>query len=99
MEAAYMTELPSGTLTVTPSTSSVTCFSVDRLGVPRSMSVMDCITVSLGQIQCCHIFNAEILRKVPDGAENGIGNKPAQPAERSVQHHVAQIPQEIEVRL
>src|SRR5262245_61280300 len=104
--AANITELPSGTLTGMPSISRLMSLVEFRTGVPESLSVMDCIkasrhwrqnTVILCQIELFQILNPEISREMPDGTHDRVGDQTSQPAERTVEHNVAEIPQKVEV--
>ena len=62
--AAYMTELPSGTLTGLPSISSDTFVVVFRRGVPKSISVMACIFVSSSKLRSTLRSGVTCLRVV-----------------------------------
>src|SRR3954452_25248096 len=101
--AARMTEVPSGTVTGTPSMESVTCFTEMRAGVPPSSSLTEYIrfppvaSSSLGRLACS--FDTEIFREMIERAQHRERRHAAHRAQRSIDHGFAQIPQQGDVAL
>src|SRR5277367_4117107 len=92
--AARMTEVPAGTVTDSPSISRVTIVSERRAGVPWSSSLIRGIATLLGLFGRYRRGDGrlvEILGEMTDRAQHGIGREPAQRAQRSVQHQLAEI--------
>src|SRR5262245_63229513 len=86
-----MIDVPSGTVTSTPSISSVTNFVPVPSGVPPSTWSTECIkALSANRLQ-------EVLVKVFQGTPNGERRHASQPAQRPIYHGIAQLRKEIEV--
>src|SRR5262245_21508246 len=103
--AARMTEVPAGTVTLSPSISSVTITSVFRAGVPYSVSLIS-IWLTPDLLSCAGRLarrpilssGAEILGEVLQCALDGEGGEPAQGAQRSIHHRLAQVVDDREVQ-
>src|SRR5262249_56726906 len=89
--AARMMEVPSGTVTATPSMVSVTVFSDLERGVPKSISwISDIARSSFSSLEALW-RSAEIFRAMDERAHHGVGREAAERAERAELHGVAQI--------
>src|SRR5215831_16783882 len=101
--AARITDVPSGTVTATPSIESVTWFCETRAGVPPSSSFTEyiksssCRSSGLGRLVCR--FDAEIFGEVFECAEYRERRHAAHRAQRAVHHGFAQIAQQRDVAL
>src|SRR4051812_48393620 len=101
-EAARMIEVPAGTVTGSPSISSVTVCPLSRAGVPRSMVAVSMFEwtvmaltfqttiISLGR-RGMRRLAVEIFREVLDRAHHRHRGESAQGAERSVAQGLAEI--------
>src|SRR5580658_9937904 len=89
--AARMIEVPSGTVTLWPSMVSVTMVSDLERGVPKSVSWISDMAISLfGGLQA-RGRRAEIFPEVFQRAHHGVGREAAQRAERAEFHGVAEV--------
>src|SRR6218665_2777069 len=83
--AAAITEVPAGTVTLSPSIVSVTVFSAMRIGVPKSISLIRLIEISsFGGERIAR--PVEIIGKQVQRAHHRHGDQAAQGAERGVAH-------------
>src|ERR1700729_1116942 len=96
--AAAITDVPGGTLTLRPSMVSVTVASPVRIGVPVSSSCKSAIGNLLFRRDARGRLG-EILAEMIKCAEDGHRSESAQSAERAVRHHLAKIPQKLDVLL
>src|SRR5690606_12241195 len=104
--AARITEVPAGTVTSTPSISSVTMTSDSLAGVPKSgrlisvMFIMNSFARKVGLangLGCLlgRCFVAEVLREVVQRRQHGVGRHAAHRTQGPVQHQVTQVAQQV----
>src|SRR6201999_1560094 len=101
--AARITDVPSGPCTDRPSTSTSTVDSPLRAGVPRSGSLSKLMISAPvgsdgwhGQV---HRTSLEVLAEVLDRAAHRHRGQPAHRAQRAVGHQLAEVLEQLEVRL
>src|SRR5580698_3496238 len=97
--AARMIEVPSGTVTLWPSMVSVTMVSDLERGVPKSVSWISDMAISLFRSLKALGSRAEIFPEVFERARYGVGREAAECAERAEFHGVAEVFDDGEVLL
>src|SRR5262249_9631229 len=95
--AARITEVPAATVTLCPSTSSVTRAALSGAGVPKSISLISgmAIVLSLGGRGMPR--PVEILGEMAERAQDRQRGQPAQRAERGVGHGRAEVFQKLDI--
>src|SRR5277367_3955547 len=97
--AARMIEVLSGTVTLWPSMVSVTVFSDLESGVPKSVSWISDMAISLFRSLKALGSRAEIFPEVFERARHGVGREATECAERTEFHGVAEVLDDDEVLL